>query len=135
MSPTLILIVTIAYFTLLYFISRATGKDNSNDAFFAGNKQSPWYLVAFGMVGATLSGITFISVPGWVAGSKFSYMQVVLGNMVGFAIIAFVLLPLYYRLNLTSIYGYLQKRFGFYSYRTGASFFLISRVKIGRAHV
>lgn len=128
MSPILILIVTVAYFTLLYFISSVTGKDNSNDAFFAGNKESPWYLVAYGMVGATLSGITFISVPGWVAGSKFSYMQVILGNVVGFAIIALVLLPLYYKLNLTSIYGYLQKRFGNYAYRTGASCFLISRI-------
>ncbi len=128
MSPTLILIVAVAYFALLYVISSITGKDNSSEAFFEGKKESPWYLVAFGMVGATLSGITFISVPGWVENSQFSYMQVVLGNMAGFAIIALVLLPLYYRLELTSIYGYLKERFGFYAYKTGAAYFLISRI-------
>src|SRR5690606_20748514 len=99
---------------------------------FLGNKQSPWYVVAFGMIGASLSGVTFISVPGWVNASAFSYMQVVLGYVLGYAVIIKVLLPLYYKLELTSIYTYLEQRFGFFSYKTGAFFFLISRI-IGAA--
>jgi len=118
----------VAYFGLLILVSYFTGKKTDNDAFFKGNKQSPWYVVAFGMIGASLSGVTFISVPGWIETSQFSYMQMVLGYIIGYAVIGLVLLPLYYKLNLTSIYTYLETRFGKYSYKTGASFFLISRV-------
>lgn len=123
-----ILILIGAYFGLLMLISYLTADKGSNADFFKASKQSPWYLVAFGMIGASLSGVTFISVPGWVEASKFSYFQVVLGYIVGYAVIGLVLLPLYYRLNLTSIYTYLEGRFGKYSYKTGAAFFLLSRV-------
>jgi len=128
MSSTLIISVIIIYFLVLVGISFITGKSDSNASFFSGDKQSPWYIVAFGMIGASLSGVTFISVPGWVATSGFSYMQMVLGYLLGYLVIATVLMPLYYRMNLTSIYGYLQSRFGNSSYKTGAIFFLISRV-------
>ena len=130
MQPIPILILILSYFTVLILFSHFTGKKdgNNNDSFFKANKQSPWYLVAFGMIGASLSGVTFISVPGWVATSGFSYMQMVLGYLLGYLVIATVLMPLYYRMNLTSIYGYLQSRFGNSSYKTGAIFFLISRV-------
>ena len=127
MSPTLVLAVISGYFLLLIIISYFTSRNADTTTFFTANKQSPWYLVAFGMIGASLSGVTFISVPGWVADSQFSYMQIVLGYLVGYFVIATVLLPLYYRLNLTSIYTYLESRFGFWSYKTGALFFLISR--------
>jgi Na+/proline symporter len=93
-----------------------------------GNKQSPWFVVAYGMVGASLSGVTFISVPGWVGSTQFSYMMIVFGYLLGYMVIAYVLLPLYYRLNLTSIYSYLESRFGFWSYKTGAFYFLLSRI-------
>ena len=109
MSSTLILIVIAAYFLVLIIISYLTGKSDSNASFFLGDKKSPWYIVAFGMLGATLSGITFISVPGKVDASAFSYMQMTFGFFVGYMIIALVLIPLYYRLNLTSIYGYQSK--------------------------
>ncbi|CAM4151519.1 sodium:solute symporter [Gillisia limnaea] len=128
MQPLYILLLIAAYFGALLIISYFTGKDSNNETFFKANRQSPWYLVAFGMIGASLSGVTFISVPGWVEASQFSYMQVVLGYIVGYLIIGTVLLPLYYRMNLTSIYTYLESRFGKYSYKTGASFFLLSRV-------
>lgn len=128
MSATQILLLIAGYFGVLILISYLTGKTSGNDAFFKANKQSPWYVVAFGMIGASLSGVTFISVPGWIEASQFSYMQVVLGYIVGYLVIGTVLLPLYYKLNLTSIYTYLEERFGNYSYKTGASFFLISRV-------
>ena len=128
MNPSLILLIIALYFGVLIFVSYLTGKEESNEVFFQAKRQSPWYVVAFGMIGATLSGVTFISVPGWVEASQFSYMQVVLGYIVGYFIIGSVLLPLYYRLNLTSIYTYLGSRFGNYSYKTGASFFLISRI-------
>lgn len=128
MSPALAIGIIAAYFLALIIISFLTGKDDSNAAFFVGKKESPWYVVAFGMIGASLSGVTFISVPGWVATSQFSYMQMVLGYLAGYAVVATVLLPLYYRLNLTSIYGYLEQRFGFWSYKTGAFYFLLSRV-------
>jgi solute:Na+ symporter, SSS family len=128
MSSTLIISVIVIYFLVLVAISFITGKSDSNASFFSGDKQSPWYIVAFGMIGASLSGVTFISVPGWVATSGFSYMQMVLGYLLGYLVIATVLMPLYYRMNLTSIYGYLQSRFGNSSYKTGAIFFLISRV-------
>ncbi len=128
MQPSHILLLIAAYFGVLILISYFTGKNADNDAFFKANRQSPWYVVAFGMIGASLSGVTFISVPGWIEASKFSYMQVVFGYILGYAIIGTVLLPLYYKLNLTSIYTYLDERFGNYSYKTGASFFLLSRV-------
>ena len=129
MEPTSILLLIAVYFILLIVISYFTGKhSDTNDAFFKANKNSPWYLVAFGMIGASLSGVTFISVPGWVEASQFSYFQFVLGFSVGYMVVALVLLPLYYRLNLTSIYTYLDQRFGNYSYKTGASFFLLSRI-------
>lgn len=128
MQPLHILYLILGYFILLIFISFLTNKGGSNADFFKAGKRSPWYLVAFGMIGASLSGVTFISVPGWVEASKFSYFQVVLGYIVGYAVIGTVLLPLYYRLNLTSIYTYLDGRFGKASYKTGASFFILSRV-------
>lgn len=126
-SPISILLVVAGYFSLLLIISYFTGHKADNKGFFVGNKQSPWYVVAFGMVGASLSGVTFISVPGWVKSIDFTYMQMVLGYMLGYVVVANILLPLYYRLNLTSIYTYLQGRFGKVSYKTGASFFLLSR--------
>lgn len=132
MSSTLILGVILSYFALLMLISHLTSKGANNSTFFIGNKNSPWYLVAFGMIGTSLSGVTFISVPGWVGDSNFSYMQMVLGYLLGYAVVSFVLLPLYYRLNLTSIYTYLEQRFGFWSYKTGAFYFLLSRT-IGAA--
>jgi len=128
MQPTYILLLIAAYFVALILISYFTGKNANNDAFFKANRQSPWYIVAFGMIGASLSGVTFISVPGWVEASQFSYMQVVLGYILGYLVIGTVLLPLYYKMNLTSIYTYLENRFGTYSYKTGASFFILSRV-------
>ena len=119
-------------------ISWVTSRKSNNNSFFLGDRKSPWYIVAFGMIGASLSGITFISIPGSIAkydeslglvpASQFSYMQMVLGYLVGYIIIAYVLLPIYYRMNLTSIYVYLKNRFGHYSYKTGASFFLLSRI-------
>ncbi|WP_103071247.1 sodium:solute symporter [Aquimarina sediminis] len=128
MQPLHILLLIAAYFGILLLISYFTGNNSGNDAFFKANRQSPWYIVAFGMIGASLSGVTFISVPGWIEASQFSYMQVVLGYILGYAVIGTILLPLYYKLNLTSIYTYLDERFGNYSYKTGASFFLLSRV-------
>lgn len=127
MSPTSILILIACYFAVLVLISYFTGKEDSNAAFFKANKSAPWYLVAFGMIGASLSGVTFISVPGAVEAKQFGYLQVVFGYLFGYIIIAFVLLPLYYRLNLTSIYTYLKDRFGKTSYKTGSVAFLISR--------
>lgn len=128
MQPLHILLLIVGYFLVLILISFLTNRGGSNADFFKAGKQSPWYLVAFGMIGASLSGVTFISVPGWVEASKFSYFQVVLGYIVGYAVIGTVLLPLYYRMNLTSIYTYLDGRFGKASYKTGASFFILSRV-------
>ncbi len=132
MSPTYILSFVFGYFFLLLLISWFTSKKADNRSFFIANKSAPWYLVAFGMIGASLSGVTFISIPGKVGTSQFAYMQLVFGYMIGYLVIGLVLLPLYYRLNLTSIYTYLSRRFGKISYRTGALFFLISRV-IGAA--
>ncbi|MCR5861681.1 sodium:solute symporter [Flavobacterium sp. J372] len=136
MTPETILSIIIVYFGLLILISRVVSNKNSdNDAFFKANKNSKWYLVAFGMIGTALSGVTFISVPGEVgapSGAQFKYFQFVLGNAIGFLLIAKVLLPLYYRLNLTSIYGYIEGRLGYYSYKTSAIIFLISRT-IGSA--
>ena len=127
MNPIIILSCIAAYFLLLFIISYFTGKNDSNDTFFLGNRNSPWFVIAYGMIGTTLSGITFISVPGWVASSQFSYMQMVFGFFCGYFIISRILLPLYYKLELTSIYTYLRDRFGNSSYKTGSSFFLLSR--------
>ena len=123
-----ILIIIAAYFCLLLLISYFTGKNDSNVSFFKADKKAPWYVVAFGMVGASLSGVTFISVPGWVEGSQFSYMQIVFGYLFGYFTIAYVLLPIYYKSNITSIYEYLKERFGNVSHKTGAFFFFVSRV-------
>lgn len=128
MQPSHILFLILAYFGILLAISYFTKKDGSNNEFFKASRKSPWYLVAFGMIGASLSGVTFISVPGWVESSQFGYYQVVLGYILGYLVVGLVLLPLYYRLNLTSIYTYLEGRFGNISYKTGASFFLLSRL-------
>lgn len=132
MEPSLLIFLILGYFGILIGISFLAGKNDDNQTFFLGNRQSPWYAVAFGMVGASLSGVTFLSVPGLVAANSFAYMQVVLGYVAGYLIIIRVLLPLYYRLQLTSIYTYLESRFGASSYTTGSIFFLISRV-IGAA--
>ncbi len=128
LQPAFILVLILGYFALLMVIAYLTGKQANNQTFFTANRSSPWYLVAFGMVGASLSGVTFISVPGWVGDSGFSYFQVVLGYWVGYFVVAFVLLPIYYRQNLTSIYEYLQDRFGYNSHKVGAVSFFISRV-------
>lgn len=128
MEPLHIIYLILGYFAVLLSISLATNRGGSNSDFFRAGKESPWYLVAFGMIGASLSGVTFISVPGAVEANSFGYFQVVLGYTVGYAVIGTVLLPLYYKLNLTSIYTYLQSRFGTASYKTGASFFLLSRI-------
>lgn len=127
MNPQVVLVVICFYFLLLFLISWFTTRKISADTFFTGDRQSPWFLVAFGMIGASLSGVTFISVPGEVGNTNFYYFQVVLGYTVGYFTIAKVLLPLYYRLNLVSIYSYLEDRFGFWSYKTGAFFFILSR--------
>ncbi len=127
MNPQIVLLVISAYFLLLFLISWYTSRQVTADTFFTGDRQSPWFLVAFGMIGASLSGVTFISVPGEVGNSNFFYFQVVLGYTLGYFTIAKVLLPLYYRLNLVSIYSYLEDRFGFWSYKTGAFFFILSR--------
>jgi len=128
LKPQVIIIIIAIYFALLLIISHFSGRRADTNAFFLGNRRSPWYIVAFGMIGASLSGVTFISVPGWVISSQFTYMQMIAGYLVGYAVIANVLMPMYYRLNLTSIYGYLDGRFGRRAYKTGASFFLLSRV-------
>ena len=127
MNANIILLIFIIYFLVLLFISNLTTKKSSFTDFFNANRSSPWYLVAFGMIGTSLSGVTFISVPGEVGSTNFSYFQVVLGYLVGYFVIAKVLLPLYYKHNLISIYTYLDDRFGFYSYKAGAFFFLLSR--------
>src|SRR5687767_4019017 len=127
MNTTVLLLFVIGYFVLLLVVAWYTSRNSNNESFFIGNKNSNWMLVAFGMIGTSLSGVTFVSVPGTVGGSGFAYAQVVIGYLIGYVIIAFVLLPLYYRLNLTSIYNYLQHRFGMVSYKTGALFFIISR--------
>ncbi len=124
----LVLITVILYFCVLLLLSNLVGKRGGNAAFFTGNRQSPWPLVAFGMVGASISGLTFIGVPGWVMGIDMTYMQMCLGFVLGYAIVSFVLLPLYYRYHLTSIYTYLDYRLGRTSYKTGASFFVFSKL-------
>lgn len=128
MDPSLTLAVILGYFGLLFIISYFTSRNANEQTFFNADKSSPWYVVAFGMIGATLSGVTFISVPGAVGNGQWAYMQMVFGYLLGYFVIATVLLPLYYRLNLTSIYGYLDQRFGLRSYKSGAVLFLVSRV-------
>ena len=128
MSPQLILITFLIYTGLIFLVSWITSRKADNQSFFIGNKQSPWFVVAYGMIGASLSGVTFISVPGWVSTTHFTYFAMVLGYVVGYAVITTVLLPVYYKLNLTSIYTYLNKRFGRNAYKTGSVFFLISRI-------
>jgi len=127
MSPLLLFSFVIGYFLLLLVVAYFTSKNSNNDSFFIGNRSSNWMLVAFGMIGTSLSGVTFVSVPGTVGSAGFQYYQVVLGYFLGYLVIAYVLLPLYYKLNLTSIYNYLEKRFGPTSYKTGAMFFIVSR--------
>lgn len=127
MNPVTILIIFGVYTSMLFVIAWQTARKSDNETYFIGNRASPWYIVAYGMIGASLSGVTFISIPGDVGSSHFSYMMIVIGYLLGYAVIAQVLLPLYYNLNLTSIYAYLEKRFGFFSYKTGSFFFLLSR--------
>jgi Na+/proline symporter len=128
MSPTLILGCIAIYFAGLLLIAWITSRNANNASYFLGNKQSPWYLVAFGLIGDSLSGVTYISVPGAVGSAGFSYLQLVFGYFFGYLIISYVLLPVYYRMNLTSIYSYLRERFGFASQKTGSFFFLLSRL-------
>ena len=132
MNGIYILLTLLVYFGILMLVAKLTSRRADNDAFFRGNRKSPWYIVAFGMVGASLSGVTFVSVPGMVRSIDMTYMQTCLGFFVGYLIIAHLLLPLYYKLNLTTIYSYLNERIGRYSYKTGASFFLLSKI-IGAA--
>jgi len=127
MTPLQVLFILTVYFAVLILISIITSKGADTNTFFTGNRQSPWYLVAFGMIGSSLSGVTFISVPGNVGKIGFGYFQVVMGYLLGYWVIIGVLMPLYYRLNLISIYTFLEQRFSFWSYKTGAFFFLISR--------
>ncbi|WP_326538977.1 sodium:solute symporter [Pseudorhodoferax sp.] len=127
MSPIALLGFVLGYFLLLLWVAWRTSRRADNDSFFIGNRRSHWGLVAFGMVGTSLSGVTFISVPGTVTTGGFTYLQIVLGHVLGYLIVAFVLLPLYYRLALTSIYRYLAERFGSTSHRTGAGYFIVSR--------
>ncbi|MEE1140638.1 MAG: sodium:solute symporter [Prevotella sp.] len=124
----MILAIVLGYFCLLFAISRWTGRRADNDTFYRGNRQSPWYMVAFGMIGASISGVTFVSVPGMVTRIDMTYLQTCMGFILGYVIVAFVLLPLYYRLNLTTIYSFLGQRIGRRAYRTGASFFLLSKM-------
>jgi Na+/proline symporter len=128
MSPALLFTFVIGYFLLLLAVAWFTSRNSNNESFFIGNRSSNWMLVAFGMIGTSLSGVTFVSVPGGVGSSNFYYFQVVLGYLLGYAVIAFVLIPLYYRMNLTSIYTYLEKRFGINAHKAGAFFFIVSRV-------
>ncbi|MCS6967427.1 MAG: sodium:solute symporter [Cytophagales bacterium] len=132
MSPVVIASIVAGYFSLLIAVAWYTSQGATTDVFFTANKSAPWYLVAFGMIGASLSGVTFISVPGAVGKQAFAYLQMVLGYLPGYAFIALVLMPLYYRLNLVSIYTYLEERFGFWAHKTGSFFFLLSR-SIGAA--
>ena len=127
MSPALLFTFVIGYFLLLLAVAWFTSRNSNNESFFIGNRSSNWMLVAFGMIGTSLSGVTFVSVPGGVGTQNFYYFQVVLGYLLGYAVIAFVLIPLYYRMNLTSIYTYLERRFGINAHKAGAFFFILSR--------
>lgn len=128
MSPAAVLVTIFAYFAVLFLVAYLTGRGTDNQGFFVGNRRSPWFVVAFAMIGSSISGVTFVSVPGWVAVNHFSYMQMVLGFLAGQLVIAFLLIPLFYRMGLVSIYEYLEERFGASSYRTGAWFFFISKM-------
>jgi len=132
MNPLLVATLLGGYFLLLIFIAHLTSRKATTETFFTANRRSPWFVVAFGMIGTTISGVTFISVPGEVGNSACTYFEFIMGNLVGFWIVALVLLPVYYKLNLISIYSYLEQRFGFYSYKSGSFFFLLSRT-IGAA--
>src|SRR5690606_20520886 len=127
MNSTLLLIIILSYFALLLGIAFYTSRHSDNESFFIGNRSSKWWVVAFGMIGTSLSGMTFISVPGTVGKVGFDYFQVVIGYVIGYFIVAYILLPLYYKLHVTSIYTYLEKRLGIVSYKTGALFFILSR--------
>lgn len=127
MSASMLFTFVVGYFVLLLAVAYFTSRNSNNDSFFIGNRNSNWMLVAFGMIGTSLSGVTFVSVPGAVGKESFAYFQIMIGYFIGYMVIAFVLLPLYYKLNLTSIYNYLSTRLGFKSYKTGASFFILSR--------
>lgn len=128
MNPYVLLSIIVIYFLLLLWVAYRTGKGSDNDSFFIGNRKSNWMLVAFGMIGTSLSGVTFVSVPGAVGADKFHYLQITIGYLIGYVVIAYILLPLYYRLKLTSIYGYLQHRMGQLSYKSGAWIFIVSRL-------
>lgn len=128
MSPYLVILTIAIYFIVLFGISYLSGRNADSDGFFVGNRKSPWFLVAFAMIGSSISGVTFVSVPGMVGSNNFAYLQMVLGFFVGQIIIAFVLIPLFYKMNLVSIYEYLEERFGIASYKTGAWFFFISKM-------
>jgi Na+/proline symporter len=127
MSAGLLFLFVIIYFAVLLGVAKITGKNSNNMSFFIGNKNSNWMLVAFGMIGTSLSGVTFVSVPGAVGKDAFHYLQITIGYLIGYFSIAYILLPIYYRMNLTSIYNYLETRLGFNAYKTGASFFILSR--------
>jgi len=127
MSPVLLFSLVITYFVLLLVVAWFTSRNATNESFFIGNRGSNWMLVAFGMIGTSLSGVTFVSVPGTVGFSAYSYFQVIIGNFIGYAVVAYVLLPIYYKMHLTSIYNYLKERLGVHSYKAGASFFILSR--------
>jgi Na+/proline symporter len=128
MSPLIIFLVFVSYTVVIFTISWISSRKADNDSFFVGNKKSPWFVVAYGMIGASLSGVTFISIPGWVGSTWFTYFVIVIGYVAGYSVITLVLLPVYYKLKLVSIYSYLKTRFGTYTYKTGASLFIISRV-------
>ena len=128
MTPVLLFSFVIGYFMLLLLVAWYTSRNSTNESFFIGNRNSNWMLVAFGMIGTSLSGVTFVSVPGGVGVGNFYYFQVVIGYLFGYMVIAFVLIPLYYRMNLTSIYTYLEKRFGINAHKAGAFFFILSRI-------
>src|ERR1043165_7190470 len=128
MSASLLFSFVIGYFVLLLVVAYFTSRNSNNDSFFIGNRNSNWMLVAFGMIGTSLSGVTFVSVPGGVGTGNFFYYQIVMGYLIGYMVIAFVLIPLYYRMNLTSIYTYLEKRFGISAHKARAFFFILSRV-------
>ncbi len=129
MSTFLIFFVIAVYFGLIMTISYLTSRNRSDESFFTGDRKSPWFLVAFGMVGAALSGVTFVSVPGMVANNSFYFFQFILGNIVGYLFITFVLIPLYYKLRLVSIYGYLKDRFGVSTYKTGYFFLFLNHLE------
>jgi len=128
MQPWIVIVTIVAYFAILLSVSYFAGRNSDNSTFFTGNRKAPWALVAFAMIGAAISGVTFISVPGMVVNSQYAYLQMVLGFIVGYFLIAFVLVPMFYRRNLVSIYGYLGERFGQSTYRTGAWFFFVSKM-------